>query len=332
MNESSSTPMVTVICTAYNHEKYIRKCLDGFIMQKTQFPFEVIVHDDASKDHTANIIKEYANQYPEIIKPILQKENQRSKGVKIVLEYAFPLIQGKYVALCEGDDYWCDPNKLQKQVEALESHSDCHLCLTRVRQIKEDGTLTKKSMPSFKMKTGVYSTEDFLILDQGHNFQTASYFFVADDYRFYIQNPPSFRRVVKVGDAPVLLFFSSLGNVYYYDDCMACHRQGSVGSWSSRISASDQTKKDEHYLSMIRMFSLFDEYSDNQYHDIISGRIRRTEFDRLLLYENYKEALSKENTAFFRSMPIKLRTKIIIGAVFPGALSVFKNRRKKNER
>lgn len=113
MNIKDNQPlMVTIRCTAYNHEPYIRACLEGFVMQKTNFRFEAIVHDDASTDGTAAIIKEYAEKYPDVIKPILERENQYSKGTlgKIMDEAS----KGKYIAFCEGDDYWTDPLKLQK--------------------------------------------------------------------------------------------------------------------------------------------------------------------------------------------------------------------------
>jgi glycosyltransferase involved in cell wall biosynthesis len=100
--------MVSVSCCAYNHEKYIRKCLDGFVRQKTNFKFEVIVHDDASTDNTAEIIREYEKLYPNIIKPIYQKENQYSQGISIKKQYMLPKLQGKYIATCEGDDWWID--------------------------------------------------------------------------------------------------------------------------------------------------------------------------------------------------------------------------------
>ena len=115
---------VSVVCLAYNHAKYIRDALEGFVSQKTSFPFEVIVHDDASTDGTDLIIKEFQSRYPEIIKPVFQKENQYSQGVSIAQAFLYPLVHGEYVALCEGDDYWTDPLKLQKQVEALESHPE----------------------------------------------------------------------------------------------------------------------------------------------------------------------------------------------------------------
>ena len=126
---SSNIPTVTICCITYKHEKYIRECLNGFIMQKTNFPFEVIVHDDASPDKTADIIREYEARYPDIIKPIYQTQNQRSLGKKVSLTYVYPKVRSKYIAICEGDDFWCDPNKLQMQYDFMEAHPDYSLCM-----------------------------------------------------------------------------------------------------------------------------------------------------------------------------------------------------------
>ena len=114
--------MISIICNTYNHENYIRQTLDGFIAQKTQYSFEVLIHDDASTDGTANIIREYEQKYPKIIKPIYQTENQYSQGINVSGKYQYSRAQGKYLAFCEGDDYWCNPNKLQKQVSFLEQN------------------------------------------------------------------------------------------------------------------------------------------------------------------------------------------------------------------
>lgn len=118
------TPLVSIVTLAYNHEEYISLAIDSFLMQKTTFSFEIVIHDDASTDQTQNIIKVYEKKYPELIKPIYQKENQKSKGGGIVTRTAFSAAKGKYIALCEGDDYWTDPLKLQKQVEFLERNAD----------------------------------------------------------------------------------------------------------------------------------------------------------------------------------------------------------------
>ena len=122
--------MVSIRCITYNHAPYIRQCLEGFVMQKTNFRFQAIVHDDASTDGTTEIVREYAEKYPDIIVPIYETENQWSKHDGSLLRCMLPLMTGKYWAECEGDDYWIDPLKLQKQVDFMESHPDYGMCHT----------------------------------------------------------------------------------------------------------------------------------------------------------------------------------------------------------
>lgn len=121
-------PLVSICSLVYNHEPYLRQCLDGFVMQQTSFPFEVVIHDDASTDGSAAIIREYATRYPNIFVPIYQTENQYSQGKKVSSTFVFPRARGKYIALCEGDDYWTDPLKLQKQVDFLEANPEYSMC------------------------------------------------------------------------------------------------------------------------------------------------------------------------------------------------------------
>ena len=131
--DNSNTPVVSVKCITYNHEKYIAQALDGFLMQKTIFPFEVIVHDDASTDKTADIIREYEAKFPKIIKPIYETENQYSKHDGSLSKIVNEACKGKYIAFCEGDDYWIDENKLQTQVDFLEKHHAYGMCYTKAR-------------------------------------------------------------------------------------------------------------------------------------------------------------------------------------------------------
>lgn len=140
MRDENNEILVSICCITYNHEKYIRDAIEGFLMQKTDFPFEVLIHDDASTDGTADIIREYETKYPDIIKPIYQTENQYSKGIKISATYNYPRAKGKYIALCEGDDYWTDPLKLQIQVNVLEKHPQYVFCCHRFkRYIQNEG-------------------------------------------------------------------------------------------------------------------------------------------------------------------------------------------------
>lgn len=145
LNPQDAPLMVTIRCITYNHEPYIRQCLEGFVMQRTNFRFEAIVHDDASTDGTAAIIREYAEKYPDIIKPLYETENQYSKHDGSLGRIMDAHMRGKYIAMCEGDDYWTDPLKLQKQVDFLEAHPDYGMTFGKVRQyVQQTGRYAKR--------------------------------------------------------------------------------------------------------------------------------------------------------------------------------------------
>lgn len=117
-------PLVSICCTTFNHEAFVKDTLESFVMQETNFEYEILIHDDASTDNTQEILRAYQKTYPGLFNLILQSENQYSKGAKPFLKYLFPKAQGKYIAMCEGDDYWTDPLKLQKQVDFLEANPE----------------------------------------------------------------------------------------------------------------------------------------------------------------------------------------------------------------
>ncbi|WP_242131686.1 glycosyltransferase family 2 protein [Aestuariivivens marinum] len=132
-------PLVSICCITYNHEKFIEEALEGFLMQETNFEYEILIHDDASTDKTKSIIESYVLKHPEVVFPIFQKENQYSLGVRgIMARYNFPRAKGKYVALCEGDDYWTDPLKLQKQVDFLEKNKEINICFHSAQVLKNN--------------------------------------------------------------------------------------------------------------------------------------------------------------------------------------------------
>lgn len=126
-------PLVSICCVTYNHAPFIRQCLDGFLMQKG-VDFEILIHDDCSTDGTTEIIREYAEKYPDLIFPLYETENQFCKPGRESMDfYNYRRAQGKYIALCEGDDYWTDPLKLQKQVEFMEANPDYSVCFHTFR-------------------------------------------------------------------------------------------------------------------------------------------------------------------------------------------------------
>lgn len=150
--------MVSIRCLTYNHAPYIRECLDGFVMQKTNFTFEIVIHDDASTDGTADIIREYEKKYPHLFNAIYETENQYSKQDGSIPRIVNPQLRGKYVAYCEGDDYWIDPYKLQKQVDILESDPECSLVYTSYRRYVQE---EKRYMDDFIVDKEGYIYENF---------------------------------------------------------------------------------------------------------------------------------------------------------------------------
>lgn len=202
----------------YNHEHYIRQCLDGFVMQKTNFSFEAIVHDDASTDGTAAIIREYSEKYPYIIKPIFETENQFSKHDGSLRRIMNEACRGKYVAMCEGDDYWIDPYKLQKQVDFMEQHTDYVACFHNARVQYKDHVALFNDLEE-KHHT---PAEDII---------KRSWFIATPTllYRNIVRGMPKWSNGVINGDYLIELLLAKEGNFYYMDDVMAVYRQEGQG-------------------------------------------------------------------------------------------------------
>ena len=228
---------VSICCLTYNHKKFIRQCLDGFVMQKTNFKFEVFVHDDASTDGTPDIIKEYQQKYPDIIKPIFQTENQFSKGNPISRKFIYPLFKGKYVALCEGDDYWIDEYKLQKQVDFLESNPDYSICFHPVKFVYEDKPNKSNIYPSKRFLSQNLTFEKLL---QDNFIQTNS---VVYRWRFYNDDIEDvFPIGIRPGDWYLHLCHAKIGKIGVIKDVMSVYRRHSGGVWTD----SDVTNRNLH--------------------------------------------------------------------------------------
>jgi glycosyltransferase involved in cell wall biosynthesis len=213
--------MVSICCLAYNQEAYIRDTLDGFLKQKTDFPFEILIHDDASTDHTADIIREYEAKYPDIVKPVYQKENQWYKGISISFTYNFSRAKGKYIALCEGDDFWTDPLKLQKQFDFMESHPDYALCCSDASKLIEESGVayTNKLSPVSRELTYRELNGDAHII-------TATAFFRKDCVFEYYKVRPQLKKNRRwmMGDLPLALYMATHSKVFYLSESLACYR------------------------------------------------------------------------------------------------------------
>lgn len=315
--------LVSVICTAYNHEKYIRDALEGFVSQITDFKYEVLINDDASTDKTALIIQEYEKKYPSIIKPVYQKENQYSKGIKITKDILVPRAKGKYLAFCEGDDYWCDCNKLQKQIDILENNSEYSACVHNTNYFYMD---RGKCIKRFPDKNNVLYLKD-CVMCGGQSFHTSSLVVRKEHYL----NKPDFTTMVNgVGDYPNAIYYSLCGSIYYIGDVMSVYRLGTEGSWTKRIGTN--RKKNEIVLSqIIDMLEAADTYSNYREHDFFLKAIEKQEYDLYLNNRNYRNVIKNPN--FKQECLItKLRVLVyVVIPIFPKLIDKIRKRKASNE-
>lgn len=240
-------PLVSIICLSYNHEKYVNQTLMSILNQETDFFYEIIVHDDASIDNTQSILKSYKEKYPGIIRLILQKENQYSKGKDIINEFLVPMAQGKYVAICECDDFWCDNRKLQKQVDILERETDCSASISRVDCVNEQGNQIDDFFPRSRfLKQGKIKSDTFipLVLNTESlsllQFQLSGLMVRKSVLNQYSKENPLYKQIMDVGDIPLFLYCGLSGNVYYLNDTMSCYRIGAIGSWNQNHSGTQK--------------------------------------------------------------------------------------------
>lgn len=225
IDEKEKPLMVSIKCLAFNHEKYIRKTLEGFVMQKTKFRFEAIVHDDASTDGTAVIIREYAEKYPDIIKAIFETKNQYSKKDGSLTNIMHNACKGKYIAMCEGDDYWTDPYKLQKQIDFLETHPEFVICSHRYKSYNQKEQTFYENIYPCVNESCSYSLSDLINGKWLAHPLTVVYKKSALDFNHYMKFSMK---------QDVVLFYSLLKNGYGYllSDVMAVYRIHDGGVWS----------------------------------------------------------------------------------------------------
>lgn len=301
--------VVSVICTAYNHEKYIRDALEGFVTQKTDFPFEVLVNDDASTDSTAEIIREYAEKYPEIIRPVYQTENRYSKGVRISREILLPMARGKYVAFCEGDDYWCDEDKLALQAAYLDRHPECSATVhnTRFLHVKTGESYVKYG------ETDRDITASECIRSASSAFHTSSVM----ERRELEACPPDFvYSVPGVVDYPRSIYLAMSGTVHYFGRCMSVYRAGTAGSWTERVMRDEEqtaiTKR-----NILRMLEAARDYSGEAYAEDFSEACRKCEYTLCRLEHRYRDMFRAEYRDYNREIPKKLMMKYRLRALLP---------------
>lgn len=283
MEVQENRVLVSISCITFNHAKYICKCLDGFLMQKTKFKFEVLIHDDASTDGAEELIREYVAKYPDIIIPLYEKVNQWTKGRRGSAVFNYPRARGKYIALCEGDDYWTDPYKLQKQVDFLEANPDYVFSNSDVDVYYDSTgkTTTNENVRiKAKNKTGVVTGMDIITND--YYVRTLTTLFRKDILLEYINSEAADKYYNKLlmGDRPLWIFLAHKGKFHYLSESTATYR-------IHDDSATHQTnlKKSLRFkLSLREMKMVFFELYPEDFDVSFVKKIRKSYYSCLLRY------------------------------------------------
>lgn len=255
--------MVSIICNTYNHEGYIEQTIKGILAQKTKFKFELLIHDDCSTDNTAGIIKKYEKKYPDIIKPIYQKSNQYSKRVPISSSYQFPRARGEYLAWCEGDDFWIDVNKLQKQVDFLERNMKYISCVHKYMVVDKEGHVQNIKTFGYYEKGGEYTLNDYENGELPSQLSTVVSRNIFTNSNFEYNR--LFGKIKLQGDVKFFLYLLAHGDIYRMDDTMSAYRfvcETGGGSWSSRTR--DAIKSVSDWYAFNELEKIFEDKYDKR--------------------------------------------------------------------
>ena len=309
VTDLENLPLVSICCITFNHEKYIDQTLEGFLMQKTNFSFEILIHDDASTDATADIIREYEAKYPNIIKPIYQTENQFSKGIRSMYGvFNFPRATGKYIAMCEGDDYWIDENKLQSQADFLEQNEDYGLIHS---DLDEYNTVTQKLKKAI-WKQGEQNKFQGDIYQQMLRGGIISIYMCTTLFRTrFVKNNIDYADMVKqnfmFGDVPLALHIGRQSKIAYQDKATAVRNILNFSATNGR-SFEYRMKFEEAKMKILTYFHTLDARE-------IDGSILETNhtIDKLNVCYEYKK--KEEFLLLYHKLPqshrnLKLRIKL----------------------
>ena len=311
----SDRVLVSVVCVTYNHEPYIRQCLESLVSQKCNFAYEVLVHDDASSDKTVEIIKEYESKYPSVIKPIYQDVNQYSKGISPTIVYNIPRAKGKYIAVCEGDDYWCDCHKLENQVRFLEGHPDYGMCYTKcMRYYEKDNFFEKKPWGG--------PNESFYDLLESNTIPTLTVMYRTDLVLRYIKEIEPQKYSWRIGDYPMWLYFSYNTKIKFLDRTTGIYRV-LENSASHFISKHSYIKMIDSSIDISRFF--LDYYKCSiDVEQFVNKRRSRLASSLVYIYDDAKEAIKILQSINRKSCIDYLKILIFKSKILTSILRAFK--------
>ena len=301
---------VSILCLTYNQGRYIRSAIEGFLMQKTDFNYEIVIHDDASTDNTRDIIDEYSGKYPDKIIRLYEKENQFSKD-NVAMEMYFPKCRGKYIAYCEGDDYWIDSRKLQIQYDFMEHHKDVNLCGHNNIMLKSDGSIQCSNMDEGYI--GINTILD--VWQTGGNRELPRPLSIMFRKKLFDGSLPEFMEIThQSGDITKYIYMASVGELYVMSNIMGVYRCNATGSYTQRIN-QDNSYLTQTLVKNQKVLESIRKYLPSTYTEKIDELINQNEYKVDLAEKKYRLALNSKYKVCFKNEKNKDRLFIFLHAI-----------------
>ena len=312
---------ITVIVMTYNQKDYIRESLDSILRQKTNVDFNVLIHDDCSSDGTSEIINEYKKQYLDKIKVIHQKE--RTFPVVgfngMLYTYVAPIIESDYIAYCDGDDYWCDDEKLQKQYDFMSSHPEYSMCFHSAYQLRPNNDMSSKW---FIAREGDIDISDLINDKPGICIATSSIFLKTNVFKDF----SDWRKAYPVEDVPMYITAAMQGKIHRLKDIMCVYRQFAVGSWSAQNKGNNE-RIIRHMTDIKAATLLFDEQTNQKYHNLVVKQIESCDFRIAYINKDLKTIFSKANKRFVKRLKFKERFSLKLQYRAPSLYNLLKKKK-----
>ena len=300
-----SEPLVSVLCITYNQEPYIAQALESFLAQETSFPFEILVNDDCSTDGTADIALSYQERYPDRIQAITHDQNQYSQGNMPIECFLFPKARGRYLALCEGDDYFTDPTKLQRQFDVMEADPSLAGCVHANENVQASSG-KRLSVKRFYERDCNVDPDD--VITHVQCFSTNSIFVRRDAFAAYLQSPQ--RALAADGDQKVMTFMATYeGGLYYLDRIMSAYRfmAGSSVNRTSLMSDDMRAVAQRRHDARVTLLKTLDDATDGRFHDAVLRGIDRMDYEFCKDIRDYRQLRSHWPETFAtESLPARI--------------------------
>lgn len=298
--------LITVIIMTYNQKDYIEKAIDSVLEQEIDIDFDILIHDDCSDDGTYEILLKKQKENLNKIRIIRQDSRKfLTDGFNMMIyKYVVPNINSKYIAYLDGDDYWCDKEKLKKQFFFLENNQEYSMCFNNSYQLKPNGDMTSKW---FFQEEGDVDMLEIINDKPGIHIATSSIFLRSEIFKDF----SDWRKAFPVEDVPMYMTAALKGKIYRMSEIMSVYRQFANGSWSSQ-NKENKDRIVKHLNELINSTKMFDVATNGAYHELVNKQIESCEFRIAYNNKDYKTLFLKKNRRFINRFSFKERLSLYI--------------------